>query len=73
VNKFRLTGSEPLVRRGAMSLFQLLSRRLRREACERVARFAAISRRGQLSDVLSGIEAADRAGLKVKIDAVAQK
>ena len=30
-------------------------------------------RRGQLSDVLSGIEAADRAGLKVKIDAVAQK
>ena len=35
--------------------------------------FAAISRRGQLSDVLAGIEAADRAGLKVNINAVAQK
>jgi cyclic pyranopterin phosphate synthase len=35
--------------------------------------FAAISRHGALSDVLAGIEAADRAGLKVKINAVAQK
>ena len=37
------------------------------------ATFAAISRRGSLSDVLAGLEAADRAGLKVKINAVAQK
>ena len=37
------------------------------------ATFAAISRRGALADVLAGIEAADRAGLKVKINAVAQK
>ena len=37
------------------------------------ATFAAISRRGALSDVLAGVEAADRAGLKVKINAVAQK
>ncbi len=37
------------------------------------ATFAAISRRGALSGVLAGIEAADRAGLKVKINAVAQK
>ena len=37
------------------------------------ATFAAISRRGALSEVLAGVEAADRAGLKVKINAVAQK
>ena len=106
VKKIRLTGGEPLARRGVMTLFQALSRRLRaREldeltlttngsqlvryadelaACgvKRVnvsldtldpAAFAAISRRGSLTDVLAGIEAADRAGLKVKINAVAQK
>ncbi|MGA2495765.1 MAG: GTP 3',8-cyclase MoaA [Roseiarcus sp.] len=106
VRKIRLTGGEPLVRRGVMNLVQSLSRRL--NACEldeltlttngsqlaqhagelaacgvkRVnvsldtldaATFAAISRRGALSDVLAGVEAADRAGLKVKINAVAQK
>ncbi len=38
-----------------------------------LAAFSAISRRGSLADVLAGIEAADRAGLKVKINAVAQK
>jgi cyclic pyranopterin phosphate synthase len=106
VKKIRLTGGEPLVRRGVMNLVQSLSRRLRaREldeltlttngsqlarhadelaACgvKRVnvsldtldpAQFAAISRHGALPDVLAGIEAADRAGLKVKINAVAQK
>jgi cyclic pyranopterin phosphate synthase len=106
VKKIRLTGGEPLVRRGVMNLVQSLSRRLRtRElneltlttngsqlarhagelaACgvKRVnvsldtldpAQFAAISRHGALSDVLAGVEAADRAGLKVKINAVAQK
>jgi len=106
VKKIRLTGGEPLVRRGVMTLFQSLSRRLRSNeldeltlttngsqlaryadelaACgvKRVnvsldtldaAAFSAISRRGALSDVLAGIEAADRAGLKVKINAVAQK
>jgi cyclic pyranopterin phosphate synthase len=106
VKKIRLTGGEPLVRRGVMTLFQSLSRRLRaREfdeltlttngsqlaryagelaACgvKRVnvsldtldpAAFSAISRRGALADVLAGIDAADCAGLKVKINAVAQK
>ena len=106
VKKIRLTGGEPLVRRGVMNLVQSLSRRLRaREldeltlttngsqlaryagdlaACgvKRVnvsldtldaAQFAAISRHGTLADVLAGIDAADRAGLKVKINAVAQK
>ena len=37
------------------------------------ATFAAVSRRGALADVLAGVDAADRAGLKVKINAVAQK
>jgi cyclic pyranopterin phosphate synthase len=106
VRKIRLTGGEPLVRRGVMNLVQSLSRRLGSHeldeltlttngsqlaryagelaACgvKRVnvsldtldaATFAAISRRGAVSDVLAGIEAADRAGLKVKINAVAQK
>jgi cyclic pyranopterin phosphate synthase len=106
VRKIRLTGGEPLVRRGVMNLIHSLSRRLgageldelalttngsqlARHADElavcgvkRVnvsldtldtATFAAISRRGMLSDVLAGLEAADRAGLKVKINAVAQK
>jgi GTP 3',8-cyclase len=37
------------------------------------ADFGAISRRGAIADVLAGIDAADRAGLKIKINAVAQK
>ena len=106
VKKIRLTGGEPLVRRGVMTLFQSLARRLRAGELEeatlttngsQLARFAnelaacgvkrlnvsldtldaidfaSISRHGALSDVLAGIDAADRAGLKVKINAVAQK
>jgi len=106
VSKIRLTGGEPLVRRGVMTLIQSLGRRLRagelREltlttngsqlarcaeelaACGvkrvnvsldtlDVAKFAAISRRGALPDVIAGIEAADRAGLRVKINSVAQR
>jgi GTP 3',8-cyclase len=106
VKKIRLTGGEPLVRRGVMTLFQSLARRLRAGELEEAtlttngsqlsrfagelaacgvkrvnvsldtldaADFAAISRHGALSDVLAGIDAADRAGLKVKINAVAQK
>jgi cyclic pyranopterin phosphate synthase len=106
VRKIRLTGGEPLVRRGIVNLVHSLSRRLRSHdldeltlttngsqlsryadelaACgvKRVnvsldtldaATFAAISRHGALADVLAGVEAADRAGLKVKINAVAQK
>ena len=106
VKKIRLTGGEPLVRRGVMNLVQSLSRRLKAHELDELtlttngsqlaryadelaacgvrrvnvsldtldaATFAAISRHGALSDVLAGIEAADRAGLKVKINAVAQK
>ena len=36
-------------------------------------RFAAITRRGRLDQVLGGIEAADRAGLKVKLNMVAMR
>ena len=106
VKKIRLTGGEPLVRRGVMNLVRSLSRRVHSHeldeltlttngsqlaryagelaACgvKRVnvsldtldaATFAAISRHGALADVLAGVDAADRAGLKVKINAVAQK
>ena len=106
VSKIRVTGGEPLVRRGVMALFQSLSRRLRGNALDELtlttngsrlaqfaeslaacgvkrvnvsldtldaAKFAAISRRGELAEALAGVEAADRAGLKVKINAVAQK
>jgi GTP 3',8-cyclase len=106
VKKIRLTGGEPLVRRGVMTLLRSLSQRLRSGELEEAtlttngsqlsrfagelaaygvkrvnvsldtldaADFAAISRHGALSDVLAGIDAADRAGLKVKINAVAQK
>jgi GTP 3',8-cyclase len=106
VRKIRLTGGEPLVRRGVMNLVRSLSRRLAAHELDELtlttngsqlaqhagelaecgvkrvnvsldtldaATFAAISRRGALSDVLEGVEAAARAGLKIKVNAVAQK
>jgi len=104
VRKLRLTGGEPLVRRGIMGLFQGLSRHLangtldeltlttngsqlakfarplRDCGVERVnvsldtldaEKFRAITRWGDLRQVLGGIDAALEAGLKVKINAVA--
>jgi cyclic pyranopterin phosphate synthase len=106
VSKLRLTGGEPLVRRGIMTLFHSLSRHLASGALreltlttngsqlekyaaelkdcgvERVnvsidtldpAKFRAITRWGDLSKVLAGVAAAQRAGLKIKINAVALK
>src|SRR6185503_1222660 len=106
VRKLRLTGGEPLVRRGIMTLFSSLSRHLQSggldeltlttngsqlaryaaelKACgvERVNvsldtldpdKFRAITRWGDLGKVLAGIDAAQSAGLKVKINAVALK
>jgi cyclic pyranopterin phosphate synthase len=106
VRKLRLTGGEPLVRRGIMTLFHSLSRHLHSgaldeltlttngsqlvryaaelKACgvERVNisldtldpdKFRAITRWGELDKVLAGIDAAQAAGLKVKINAVALK
>ncbi len=106
VRKLRLTGGEPLVRRGIMTLFRSLGRhlgtgaldeltvttngsQLARYADELVAagvkrinvsldtldagKFAAITRWGRLDQVLAGIGAAQRAGLKIKLNAVALK
>ena len=106
VRKLRLTGGEPLVRRGIMTLFSSLSRHLdtgaldeltlttngsqltkyaaELKACgvERVNvsldtldpdKFRAITRWGDLNQVLKGIDAAQAAGLRVKINAVALK
>jgi cyclic pyranopterin phosphate synthase len=106
VRKVRITGGEPLVRKGILSLLESLSRHLAGGALEeltlttngsRLAEFAAplrragirrvnvsldtrdetrftrLTRRGRLSDVLAGIDAARAAGLKVKINTVALK
>ena len=106
VRKLRLTGGEPLVRRGIMTLFSSLSRHLasgrlgeltlttngsqlakyaREIAAHGVRRinvsldtldpekFRAITRWGNLTDVLAGIDAAQAAGLKIKINTVALK
>ncbi len=104
VRKLRITGGEPLVRRGIMGLFESLGRHLRAgmldeltlttngsqlakyaaslKACgvERVNvsldtldpdKFRAVTRWGDLGKVMAGIDAAQAAGLKVKINTVA--
>jgi len=105
VRKLRITGGEPLVRRGVMSLFHNLGGHLgegldeltlttnatllNRYAGDLVdagvrrvnvsldtldpARFAALTRTGELSEVMAGIDAADEAGLRIKINTVALK
>ena len=106
VNKLRLTGGEPLVRRGIMTLFESLSRHLKSGALNELTlttngsqldkfaaelkgygverinvsldtldpdKFRAITRWGDLGKVMAGIDAAQAAGLKVKINAVALK
>ena len=106
VNKLRLTGGEPLVRRDVMKLFRSLGRhvatgalgeltlttngsQLARFASELVdcgvrrinvsvdtldaAKFRSITRWGDLSRVLAGIDAAQAAGLRIKINVVALK
>ncbi|GGC73229.1 cyclic pyranopterin monophosphate synthase [Chelatococcus reniformis] len=106
VSKLRITGGEPLVRRGIMGLFRSLSRhldsgllreltlttngtQLEKYAAELADcgvrrinvsldtldpdRFRAITRWGDLDRVLAGIDAADDAGIRVKINAVALK
>ena len=103
VTKLRLTGGEPLVRRGILDLVERLGARIGHGldeltlttngsqlagAAERLFasgvrrvnvsldslhadRFAHITRRGRLDQVLAGIAAAKAAGLKVKINMVA--
>jgi cyclic pyranopterin phosphate synthase len=104
VNKLRLTGGEPLVRRDVMKLFRALGRHIGSGALaeltlttngSQLARFASelvdcgvkrinvsvdtldadkfrtITRWGDLSRVLAGIDAAQAAGLRIKVNVVA--
>jgi cyclic pyranopterin phosphate synthase len=104
--KLRITGGEPLVRRGIMTLFGTLSRHLASGALEELTlttngsqldkhaaaladcgvrrinvsldtldpqTFRDITRWGDLDQVKAGIAAAQRAGIAVKINAVALK
>ncbi len=106
VEKLRITGGEPLVRRGILTFFQSMTRHLDSGALKELtlttngsqlekyaadlfaagvrrinvsldtldeAKFAQITRWGRLPQVLRGIDAAQAAGLKVKINAVALK
>jgi cyclic pyranopterin phosphate synthase len=106
VRKLRLTGGEPLVRRGIMTLFGSLSRHLKTGALDELTlttngsqlpkyaaelkalgierinvsldtldadKFRAITRWGELDKVIAGIDAAQQAGLRVKINAVVLK
>jgi cyclic pyranopterin phosphate synthase len=106
VTKLRLTGGEPLVRRGIMTLVSSLSRHIESGALKELTlttngsqlekyaselkangidrinvsldtldpdKFRAITRWGNLGKVLDGIEAAQAAGLQIKINTVALK
>jgi GTP 3',8-cyclase len=106
VERIRITGGEPLVRRGVLQLFDRLGSAigasplkeitlttngsqlgrfagdLKSSGVKRVNvsldsrdpdRFRAITRWGNLTQVLNGIDAADAAGLKIKINMVALK
>ena len=106
VRKIRLTGGEPLVRKGIMTFVEALGRHLRSGALEELTittngsqlakyadalyahgvrrinvsvdtldedKFRKITRWGELSKVMAGIDAAQKAGLSIKINAVALK
>ncbi|HEY4941974.1 MAG TPA: GTP 3',8-cyclase MoaA [Rhizomicrobium sp.] len=106
VERLRITGGEPLVRRNVISLFDRLGARIGKSNLKEVtlttngsqlaryarnladagvkrvnvsldtrdaAKFRQITRWGELAKVLDGIDAADAAGLKVKINTVALK
>jgi GTP 3',8-cyclase len=106
VEKLRITGGEPLVRRDIMTFFRAMSRHLEAGTLKELTlttngsqldrfaadlhaagvrrvnvsldtlderKFADITRWGRLPQVLKGIDAAQNAGLKVKINAVALK
>ncbi|WP_228848366.1 GTP 3',8-cyclase MoaA [Halocynthiibacter styelae] len=106
VEKLRITGGEPLVRKGIMTFFEGMSRHLDSGALKELTlttngsqlarfaqplydagvrrvnvsldtldndKFADITRWGRLPQVLKGIEAAQNAGLRVKLNAVAVK
>ncbi|WP_371059225.1 GTP 3',8-cyclase MoaA [Rhodosalinus sp. 5P4] len=104
VEKLRITGGEPLVRKGIMTFFEAMGRHLETGALKELTlttngsqlarfarplydagvrrvnvsldtldeeKFARVTRWGRLPQVLDGIRAAQDAGLRVKINAVA--
>ena len=106
VEKLRITGGEPLVRRDILTYFRAMSRHLESGALKELTlttngsqlhrfandladagvrrvnisldtlddeKFARVTRWGKLANVLRGIDAAQAAGLRVKINAVALK
>ena len=106
VRKLRITGGEPLVRRGIMTFFDAMKRHLDSGALDELTlttngsqlarfaedlagagvrrvnisldtldeeKFARVTRWGRLKQVLEGIDAAQAAGLHVKINTVALK
>jgi GTP 3',8-cyclase len=106
VEKLRITGGEPLVRRDIMTFFRAMQRHLDSGALRELtvttngsqlrkfardladcgvkrinvsldtlddAKFADITRWGRLPQVLDGIDAAQEAGLRIKINCVALK
>ncbi|MBR9651247.1 GTP 3',8-cyclase MoaA [Thalassovita aquimarina] len=106
VEKLRITGGEPLVRRGIMTFFDAMSRHLDSGALKELTlttngsqlekyagdlwaagvrrvnisldtlddqKFADITRWGRLPQVIRGIDAAQKAGMRVKINTVALK
>ena len=106
VSKLRLTGGEPLMRRGIMDFIKRFARHLESGALNELTlttngsqlgkhaqdlkaagierinvsldtldaeKFATVTRNGKLDQVLAGIDAARRAGLKIKINTVALK
>lgn len=106
IKKLRITGGEPLVRRGIMTFFKAMSRHLDSGALRELTlttngsqlekyaeelatygvkrvnvsldtldedKFARVTRWGRLPQVLRGIKAAQAAGMRVKINAVALK
>lgn len=106
VEKLRITGGEPLVRRDILRFFHAMSRHLESGALKELTlttngsqlakyaddlfaagvrrinvsldtldqeKFHAVTRWGRLPQVLSGIDAARKAGLTIKINAVALK
>lgn len=106
VEKLRITGGEPLVRRDIMTFFRSMTRHLESGALKELTvttngsqlarfaddlyaagvrrinvsldtldqdKFARVTRWGRLPQVLNGIDAAQKAGLRVKINTVALK
>jgi len=105
IRKIRVTGGEPLVRRGILSLFAMLQRHighgldevtlttngtlLARYAQQLAAygvrrvnvsldtldpvRYERLTRRGNIAHVFEGLDAAQQAGLKIKLNAVAMR